>query len=195
MRLVAGKFRGRRLHAPEGAEVRPTSDRTREALFGILEGGRLSGGVSPLPGARVLDAFAGTGAVGLEALSRGAANVTFLERYAPALTALRRNVAELAVAADCRVLDRDALHPPPAEAPCQLVFLDPPYNQRLAAPAIAALAARGWIDGASLIVVELMKTEDFDPPAGFELLDSRTYGKARLVFLRRQATEEGGDGN
>jgi len=183
MRIVAGKYRGRPLSAPEGTTVRPTSDRTREALFGILEGGRLSGGGSPLPGALVLDAFAGTGALGLEALSRGAEDVVFIERFPPALNALRANIAILEAAGSCRVLDRDVLHPPPAPRPARLLLMDPPYQQGLAVPALQALQAAGWIDRESLIALELMKAEDFTPPAGFEVLDSRVYGKARLVFL------------
>lgn len=191
MRIVAGKYGGRRLEAPEGLIVRPTSDRTREALFGLLAGGRLSGGVSPLPGARVLDAFAGTGALGLEALSRGAGEVVFIERFAPALAALRANIRALGAEAACRVIERDALHPLASERPADLVFLDPPYGQGLAGPALGALLASGWIGADSLISVELMKNEDFAPPAGFAEVETRHYGKAKLVLLRLQAGAPG----
>lgn len=184
MRIVAGRFRGRPLQAPEGTAVRPTGDRTREALFGILEGGRLTGGDSPLPGALVLDAFAGTGALGLEALSRGAGEVVFIERLAPALTALQENIAVLGAEKETRVLDRDALHPPPAERPADIALMDPPYHQGLAQPALVALRAVGWIGPDSLIALELMKAEDFAAPEGFGVLDERVYGKARLVFLK-----------
>ncbi|MEX0760397.1 MAG: RsmD family RNA methyltransferase, partial [Tistlia sp.] len=122
MRIVAGSLRGRPLVAPEGLAVRPTADRTREALFGILEGGRLSGGISPLAGGLVLDAFAGTGALGLEALSRGAETVVFIERAPAALESLRANVRTLGVSARCRIVERDALHPPRAAAPATLVL-------------------------------------------------------------------------
>lgn len=185
MRIVAGSLRGKRLIAPDGEGVRPTADRTREALFNILEGGRLTGGVSPLPGARILDAFAGTGALGLEALSRGAAQVDFLERYALALTALRANVSALGTAQACRIHDRDVLHPPEAGAAADVVFMDPPYNQGLARPALEALSKAGWISDGTLICLELLKSEDANPPPDFVSLDERRYGKAKLCFLRK----------
>lgn len=184
MRIVAGSLRGRPLAAPAGQAVRPTSDRTREALFGILEGGRLSGGSSPLPGALALDAFAGTGALGLEALSRGAEQAVFIERAPAALEALRANIRSLGVGARCRVVERDALHPPPAERAADLVLLDPPYNQGLVGPALAALREAGWIGEESLVVVELLKAEARPEVPGFGTLDERSYGKTRLLFLR-----------
>ena len=137
-----------------------------------------------LVGARVLDAFAGTGALGLEALSRGAAFAVFLENQAPAIEALKRNVAAFGVEAETRILRGDALHPPRPEAPADIVLMDPPYNQGLAEPALSALAAAGWLADDALATVELMKSEPFAPPAGFTAVDDRHYGKARLVFLR-----------
>ena len=205
MRIVAGRHRGRRLEAPAGMAVRPTADRTREALFNILTQGKLPwrapvggqgvGGqaveergaerrANPLAGARALDAFAGTGALGLEALSRGAAFVTFMENQAAALAACRNNIALLEETARSEALRCDVLRPPPAPAPCDLVLMDPPYNQGLASPALAALEAAGWLAPGALGVVELMAKESFAPPEGFETLDERKYGKARLVFLR-----------
>ncbi len=215
MRIVAGRHRGRRLEAPAGMAVRPTADRTREALFNILTQGKLpwrapvggqgvdgqggggqgGGGQgaegqgaerrgNPLAGARALDAFAGTGALGLEALSRGAAFVTFMENQAAALAACRNNIALLEETVRSQALRCDVLRPPPAPAPCDLVLMDPPYNQGLAAPALAALEAAGWLAPGALGVVELMAKEPFAPPEGFEALDERKYGKARLVFLR-----------
>lgn len=184
MRIVAGSLRGRPLSAPAGLAVRPTADRTREALFGIVDGGRLTGGASPLPGGLVVDVFAGTGALGLEALSRGAEQAVFIERAPAALEALRGNVRTLGVAERCRIVERDALHPPTAERPAALVLLDPPYNQGLVAPALEALAAAGWIAPDTLVAVELLKVEALPVPAGLQLLDERTYGKTRLLFLR-----------
>ena len=183
MRIVAGRFRGRRLTAPEGAATRPSSDKTRESLFNILEAGKIGGGESLVRGARVIDGFAGTGALGLEALSRGAAAITFVENFAPALTALRANIAALEVEDACRVIDGDLLHLPRAPHGHSIALLDPPYQQGLAEPALRRLVEGGWLAPGALAVVELMKTEDFTAPDGFELLDERIYGKAKLVFL------------
>jgi 16S rRNA (guanine966-N2)-methyltransferase len=191
MRIVAGRHRGRRLAAPEGLELRPTADRTREALFNILGHARFSAeAASPLLGARVLDAFAGTGALGLEALSRGAAYLTAIDTQVPACTAIRNNAQALGESERVRVLQADATDPPPAPAdgkaaPCGLVFLDPPYGSDLAAPALAALAARGWISPGAICVAEVAATEALAAPDGFVLIDERRYGKARIVFLRR----------
>ncbi len=185
MRIVGGSLRGRPLAAPEGLAVRPTADRTREALFGILEGGRLAGGPASLEGALVVDAFAGTGALGIEALSRGAAQAVFVERAPQAVASLRANLRSLGVEDRARLVERDALHPPAAERPAELILLDPPYNQGLAGPALAALQAAGWIGPRSLVVVELLKAEPLPEAADFERLDDRCYGKTRLLFLRR----------
>ncbi len=181
MRIVAGRHRGRRLVAPEGLAVRPTSDRTREALFNILGQGR--GGPAPLEGARVLDAFAGTGALGLEARSRGAGFVTFMESQPAALAALERNIESLSERAHAKALRADVLRPPRAETPADIVLMDPPYGQGLAEPALEALAAAGWIAAHTIVVVELMAKEPFAPPPRFAVTDQRKYGKARLVFL------------
>ena len=191
MRIVAGRHRGRRLVAPEGLAVRPTGDRAREALFDILASGRLTGGENALAGTIVLDAFAGSGALGLEALSRGAAQAVFMENHAPALAALERNIASLDEGERCEVLRANVLRPPrpagqPRTAGCGLALLDPPYNQGLAAPALAALAAAGWLAPGALVSVELMAKEPFEAPDGFTALDSRKYGKARIELLRRE---------
>ena len=186
LRIVGGKWRGRRLEAPEGLAVRPTSDRTRESLFNILAGGKMAraGGQSLLQGARVLDAFAGTGALGLEALSRGAARATFVETLAAAQVALKANIAALDAEDMSRIYSQDVLHLPRAGEPHDLILMDPPYNQGFAEPALERLAAGGWIAPGAIIVVEQMKDEDLTPPEGFELLDERRYGKAKLSFLR-----------
>lgn len=186
MRIAGGRHRSRPLAAPRGLVVRPTADRTREALFDILMRGRLLASDRRLPGARVLDAFAGTGALGLEALSRGAGRATFIENHAAALTALRDNIATLGEDGNARVVQADVLRPPPCpvDAACAIVLMDPPYNQGLAEPALPALADAGWIADDALVSVELMKSEPFTPPADFEQIDARTYGKAKLVFLR-----------
>jgi len=191
MRIVAGRHRGRRLTAPEGLELRPTSDRARESLFNILEHGRLSSdGTSRLLEARVLDAFAGTAALGLEALSRGAAHLTAMDNQARACAAIRDCARTLGEAGRVRVLQADATRPPPAPSdgkatPCDLVFLDPPYGSGLAGRALAALAESGWIADGAICVVEVAGKDAFVPPDGFTVVDERRYGKARIVFLRR----------
>lgn len=183
MRIIAGKHKGRGIVAPEGSGVRPTSSRAREALFDILAHAHFTEREA-LDGARVLDAFAGTGALGLEALSRGAAHASFMERDRAARTLLAANIKALGEGEAAAVLAADALHPPRATAPCDLIFLDPPYREDVAAPALTALAEQGWLGPGALASVELPGKTDFDPPEGFALLDTRRYGKARLVFLR-----------
>ena len=184
MRIVAGRHRGRRLLAPLGETVRPTSDRAREALFNILSHGNLAAEGVPFANAVVLDAFAGTGALGLEALSRGAAVAVFIEQDREALAILRKNITVLGEDTRARVVPGDATRPPRTHSACALAFLDPPYRSGLAAPALAALAAAGWLAPDALAVVELAAREHFVPPAGFTLADERVYGAARLVFLR-----------
>jgi len=183
MRIVAGKHRGRRLAAPPGSAVRPTSERAREALFNILAHGRF--GPRPIyEDARVLDAFAGTGAFGLEALSRGARFATFIEKDRAARDALAANVKALREDARCRILAADATAPPRADGPYELAFLDPPYRTDLATPALTALATSGWFAPAALVIVEQAARSDLALPKGFELLEERRYGAGRLVFLR-----------
>jgi 16S rRNA (guanine966-N2)-methyltransferase len=186
MRIVAGRHRGRRLLAPPGETVRPTSDRAREALFNILSHGHLAAEGIPFAGAAVLDAFAGTGALGLEALSRGAAEAAFIEQDREALATLRRNIAMLGEGGRARIVSGDATRPPRALLACELVFLDPPYRSGLAAAALTALDAVGWLTPDALAVVELAAREYLVPPAGFNLVDERVYGAARFVFLHRE---------
>lgn len=180
MRIIAGAWRGRRLAAPAGPGTRPTADRVRQALFDMLLHAPW-GGRAVLEGASVLDAFAGTGALGLEALSRGAAAATFIERDAAALAALRANIAACGADAGARVLAADATQPPRGD-PCTLVFLDPPYGADLVARAVAALGAAGWIAPRALIVAELGRAEAL-PALGAKLAE-RAHGAARLAVWR-----------
>ncbi len=186
MRIVAGRHRGRRLLAPPGEKVRPTSDRAREALFNILSHGRLAVEGIPFAGAAVLDAFAGTGALGLEALSRGAAEAAFIEDDREALAILRQNIAALGEGDRARIVPGDATRPPLAPSAYPLAFLDPPYRSGLTAAALTALDAAGWLTPDALAVVELAARERLTPPAGFTLVDERVYGAAQLLFLRRE---------
>jgi 16S rRNA (guanine966-N2)-methyltransferase len=194
MRIVAGRHKGRALLAPPGEEVRPTSDRAREALFNILAHARFAGvEASPVAEARVLDAFAGTGALALEALSRGAAHAILMDRSSTALAVARVNIGRLGEELRTTVLTADATAPPPPpsdprRAPATLVFLDPPYRSGLAAPALTALADRGWIAEGALVVVETELRAPFDLPSGFALVDQRRYGKAAIRFLIKGET-------
>lgn len=183
MRIIGGKFRGRKLASPPDARIRPTSDRAREALFNILAHADLTAdGTSPLAGAVVLDACCGTGAMGIEALSRGAARATFLDNDPAALDLVRASLEALGLTA--QILRVDVRHPGRASEAATLVFLDPPYGEGLAAPALAALAAQGWIAAGALVVVETGPRDDLSPPEGFTPLDRRKYGKARFALLR-----------
>lgn len=180
MRIVAGAWRGRRLATPPGVATRPTADRVRQALFDMLLHAPW-GGRDVIAGAAVLDAFAGTGALGLEALSRGAGHATFLERDRAALATLRANVASCGAGCRARVIEADATRPPPG-TPCALVFLDPPYREGLAERALPALAHAGWLAPAALLVVETARDEAAALPG--TPLAERTHGAARLRVLR-----------
>ncbi len=160
--------------------TRPTADRVRQSLFDMLLHAPW-GGRDAIAGAAVLDAFAGSGALGLEALSRGARDATFLECDRAALAALRANVASCGAAAQARVIEADATRPPPG-ASCALVFLDPPYREGLAERALPALAQAGWLAPAALVMVETAHDEAAVLPGA--LLADRTHGAARLRVVR-----------
>jgi 16S rRNA (guanine966-N2)-methyltransferase len=187
MRIVAGAWRGRALIAPPGQATRPTADRVRQALFDMLMHAPW-GGRDVVEGARVLDAFAGTGAFGLEALSRGAAHTTFLEQDRAALAALRANVTACRAEDRAAVLAVDVLGAPAGE-PCGLVFLDPPYGHDLVARATDRLGATGWIAPDAVVVVETGRDEAL-PELG-ALLAERTHGAARLSVFKRPLPPRG----
>ncbi len=162
------------------AHLRPTSDRVRESLFNLLEGGRFG---SPLAGARVLDLFAGTGALGLEALSRGAAHVTFVENGRVGGRLLAANISKAKVGDECLVLRRDATRLEPCStAPFDLVFLDPPYGKGLGTRALSAAISGGWLAAHALVVWE--DSKEAEVADGFERLDARRYGDTWLTLLR-----------
>jgi 16S rRNA (guanine966-N2)-methyltransferase len=185
VRIVAGKHRGRQLAVPQGSYIRPTADRVREAMFNSLcHGNRRIGDGDSVRDAIVLDGFAGTGALGLEAASRGAAHVSLMELNHDALILCRENVASLGEQACITVLNGDCLNPVRAARPCDLIFLDPPYRSGMANEALAALAHAGWIAPGALCVVELAAKEPFTLPEGAALLDERRYGAAQIKFLR-----------
>jgi 16S rRNA (guanine966-N2)-methyltransferase len=183
MRIIAGSLRGRVLSAvgkgDPGAHLRPTTDRVRESLFNMLAGGRFG---DPFEGAVVLDLFAGTGALGFEALSRGAQEVTFVDDGRKALSLLRDNTRLLGVADQCRIIARDATRLPPAtKARASLIFLDPPYGQELGARALASAESSGWIAPGALIVWEEHAPQV--PPPGFLHLETRRYGDTHVTLL------------
>ncbi len=181
MRIIGGKFRGKTLSSPSDDSIRPTSDRARESMFNIL-GSRLG---PILAGKRVLDLFAGTGALGLEALSRGAEQVTFVETGAEGRGLIRDHIEAFGAGGVTKLLRRDAtgLGKPGTFGQFDLIFLDPPYNQGLGEKALAELAANGWIAPNATIVWEEAAGAEVTIPAGFTLEDTREYGAAAVRFL------------
>ncbi|MCP4933318.1 MAG: 16S rRNA (guanine(966)-N(2))-methyltransferase RsmD [bacterium] len=183
MRIVGGEFKGTRLQAPKGKGTRPTSDRVRESLFNLLA--HSFEGFS-IEGARVLDLFAGTGALGLEAISRGAAMALFVENDPDARGAQRDNVDALGLIGRTRLFRRDAAKLGKAGNMGQfnLVFLDPPYGKGLAEKALIGAREGDWLQDGALIVIEEKTEAEIALPTGFVKLDERIYGSTRLVFLQ-----------
>ncbi len=192
MRIIGGRFKGRLLQAPSGLATRPTSDRLRETLFNVLAHGY----DDPITGARVLDLFAGTGALGLEALSRGAAFVQFVEEAAVARGLIKANVEALGVAGVTKVYRRDATYMGPVAPaePFSLIFCDPPYGKGLAALALASALKGGWLVPDALIIVEEKADQTDILPSGFEEIEERLYGDTKLVFTRLARPSDATDG-
>ena len=185
IKIIGGKHRGRSIETPAGSETRPTASRAREALFNIVvHADWRDDGSSPLIEARVLDAFAGSGALGIEALSRGAAHATFIDNDAHSIRTIGDNLRKVKETATAKVVRADATRPPPSREACDLVFLDPPYRSGLAAPALTALAEAGWIAKGTIATVELANNEDLAVPTGFEQIDERRYGAAKILILK-----------
>jgi 16S rRNA (guanine966-N2)-methyltransferase len=182
MRVVGGRLRGRTLATPKSQAIRPTADRLREALFNILT--HAYGG--PVDGARVLDLFAGTGALGIEALSRGAAFALFIDDGAEARALLRENVTTLGLGGASRIFRRDAtkLGPVHPLEPFTLAFFDPPYGQGLAEKALVSASAGNWLTRDALIVVEEASKANFSAPEGFIESERRRYDDTEFIFLR-----------
>ena len=182
MRVVAGAWRGRTLKSPTWEGLRPTSDRLRETIFNVLAHAY----DDPVAGARVLDLFAGTGAMGLEALSRGGAFALFVDDSAAARGLIRQNIEALGLGGETRLFRRDATRMGKAapNAPFSLVFCDPPYGKDLAPKALASCAEGGWLAPGALVVVEEAKGVEVALPEGFTELERRDYGETRVVFGR-----------
>lgn len=184
MRIIAGQHRGLRLAevgaGDPAAHLRPTSDRVREAIFNVLLGGRFG---DPVTGARVLDLFAGTGALGIEALSRGAARCTFVDDGRVAGRLIRDNLGRVGRSSDATVLTVSVAQLG-VGAPCDLVFLDPPYGRGLGQVGLAAARAGGWIAPGAVVVWE--EAGPMPPVPGFALADGRRYGETHVTFLRAE---------
>lgn len=181
MRIVAGKFRGKQLNSPSDGSIRPTADRVRESMFNIL-----SSRLGPVfEGLRVLDLFAGTGALGLEALSRGASHVTFVDTGAEARGLIRDHIEAFGAGGVAKLLRRDAtaLGVPGTLGKFDLVFLDPPYGQGLGERALSEIATHGWLADGAMIVFEDSVDAAVTIPEGFTLDDRREYGAAAVLFL------------
>ncbi len=186
MRIVAGKHRGLTLAAPKDSRVRPTSDRVREAIFNVLAHNDFGIGFG-LDGARVLDLFAGTGALGLETLSRGARYVMFVDDHPESRGLIRTNVEAAQATGASKIWRRDATAlgpmPPNAGGPFDLVFLDPPYRRDLVAQALVSARDGAWFASSCLVVAEMAADETFAVPEGFDAHDERAYGDTRVVIL------------
>jgi 16S rRNA (guanine966-N2)-methyltransferase len=182
MRIVGGRLKGRNLASPASRDIRPTADRLRESLFNIL----IRAYDDPVAEARVLDLFAGTGALGIEAISRGAKFALFVDNGSEARALMRNNVEALGLGGVTKIYRRDATHLGPAHPlePFSLVFLDPPYAKGLADRALVSLRDGGWLTRRALLVVEEAKAATFASPEGFEELERRAYDDTELVFLR-----------
>ncbi len=188
MRVVSGKFGGTPLAVPKGQATRPTSDRTREALFSILT----SSPDCELQGARILDLFAGTGALGLEALSRGAEFCLFVETEIVPRGVIRSNCEACGALGLSKIYRRDAtrLGPRPASSgpAFDVVFADPPYGKKMAEAALRELRHGDWLAAQALLVIEEDKRSLFAAPEGFDEIDRRQYGDTELIFLKRSAS-------
>ncbi|MBO5997723.1 MAG: 16S rRNA (guanine(966)-N(2))-methyltransferase RsmD [Alphaproteobacteria bacterium] len=181
MRIVAGLKRGKILNTPTDDKTRPTSDRAREALFNILNAILLKE-KKQWKDITFLDVFAGTGAVGLEALSRGAKESLFIENHPPALACLKSNASDFE---NAHIMMCDATCPPYTTRPMNIIFMDAPYREELWEKALMALSNKCWIDEKTLVIVEIEKKEENILPAGFKLLDDRIYGRNRLLFCKK----------
>lgn len=186
MRIVGGKFGGKTLVSPNSDAVRPTSDRVRESLFNILAHGDFGQDDDIFHQARILDLFAGTGALGIEAISRGAISALFVEDGIEARGLLRQNIENFGLTGNARVFRRDATNLGPCQkyGPFSLVFLDPPYGRSLGEKALQSAIDGGWLSENALCVWEESATAEIDIPAQAELLDARKYGDTMIRILR-----------
>ena len=182
MRIIGGSWRNRRLLVPDGKDIRPTADRARESLFSVLEHSKT---YEPwrMTDATVLDIFAGTGALGLEALSRGAKQVVFVDDSTTSVSTINQNIKAVKAATKATVLCQDATQPGPRTINANLAFLDPPYRSGLAEQALSALVKTDWLEPGALAMIEADEKETIVPPEEFALLEKRKCGGATFWFL------------
>lgn len=185
LRIIAGKHRGRKIDIRESKSIRPTGSKARGAIFNILTHGQFGpGGQSPLLGQRVLDLFCGTGALGLEALSRGASHVTFVDQSQESINLARQNALRMGEETTVQFLRNDSTSLPPGRTQVSLVFMDPPYNSGLATKSLGSLDKQGWLVDGAVMVVEISAKETLPAPEGYSVFDEREYGNTKIVFLR-----------
>ena len=190
LRIITGKHRGRKIESVPGKEVRPTTGFAREAIFNVLMHGRYAGENSPLVGKRVVDIFCGTGAMGFEALSRGAAHVTLIDQNQKAMDAARQTAEKFGETANVSLIRSDSTNLPRAIRPCTLAFIDPPYEKGLAEKALHSVTRNGWLEDGAIVVVEQSKKEKLELPPEYTLLEERTYSISRMSLLQYQAAQK-----
>lgn len=184
-RIVAGTHRGRRLHMPKGRDIRPTTDRMRERLFSMLMHSRYPG----MSDARVADLFAGTGALGLEALSRGAAHATFVEKARASADIIKSNIELLKQDKASRLILASAHNLPETAAPFDFIFMDPPYRQGHVTPTLKTILEKNWLAEKGVIICELAVDDNSEFPEMLDLIDERSQGQQRIVFLMHKQSE------
>jgi 16S rRNA (guanine966-N2)-methyltransferase len=186
LRIIAGKHRGRPISRPPAMITRPTMDRVRESIFNMLAHADLEGKIDYLQDAVVLDAFAGSGALGLEALSRGAKFIYFFDKNTRALATVRENVWSLGEAEATKIMKADATKPPNAPQAMHLILLDPPFGKNLTALCLPPLLKGGWIDQNTLIVAEIATKEELKLPDSFSIIKEKVYGTTQMFFIKLQ---------
>ena len=185
LRIIAGQHRGRRIETSDVKTLRPTSSRTRAAIFNILSHGAFSGeDNSPFLSRHVADLFCGSGALGFEALSRGAAGVTFVDQSQDALNLVRTTAERFKEMSHARLMRSDSSQLPLSSVRHSLVFIDPPYNSGLAPKSLTSLKRQGWLEKDAVCVVEVSSHETFEAPEGFSVFDEREYGNTAVFLLR-----------
>lgn len=184
MHVISGKYRRRKIQSFDQKGIRPTTGMAREAIFNILSHGQFSDDERTIfDGCTVLDLFCGTGALGIEALSRGAERAIFIDKDPKHLDVARHNVEHVGAMQDAQFIRSDSSNPPPAKMSCGLVFLDPPYESGLLVSTLQNLIKGGWLDTGSILVLEMQRNEKFHVPEGFNTLVDRHYGKTRIMLL------------